>query len=76
MMAESMEVRFGWVAVQKGFITLEQLVDALGVQAEENVTKGKHTLIGEILFELGFLNRSQIDEILQSLKEIREEGED
>ncbi len=76
MMAESMEVRFGWVAFQKGFITLEQLVDALRVQAKENITARKHTLIGEILFEMGLLNRSQIDEILQSQKEIREEGEE
>ena len=76
MMAEPTEVRFGWVAIQKGYVTPQQVVDALVIQAKENFTTGKHTLIGEILLELGLLKRSQIDEILQSLKQIRQERAD
>ncbi len=76
MMAKPMEIRFGWVAIKKGYVTPQQVVDALVIQANENFTTGKHTRIGEILLELGLLNRSQIDEILQSLEQIRQERAD
>ena len=34
--------RFGLIAVEKGFITAEQLVEAFKVQVLEEIEKGKH----------------------------------
>ena len=67
MTTQGLEKRFGTIAVEKGFITLDQLVDAMNIQILEDVEKGVHRLIGEILLELGSITVSQIDEVLDSL---------
>jgi hypothetical protein len=61
------EIRFGVVAIQKGFVTLQQAADALGIQVKENSLEGKHRPIGQILLEQGLISQSQIDEVLKSL---------
>ena len=66
-MEDRIRNRFGTIAVEKGFITKDQLVDALSVQARENVESGKHRLIGQILLEYGFMTQAQIDEVLETL---------
>ncbi len=72
MMTEPTETRFGVVAARKGFVTLGQVVDAFRIQLEENYHAGKHRHIGQILLELGFISQSQIDEVLQTLEQMRE----
>ena len=64
---EILERRFGTIAVEKGFITIEQLVKAMNIQIVENVEKGKHRPLGTILFEQGLITNHQIDEVLSSL---------
>ncbi len=59
--------RFGVTAVEKGLITLDQLFDAMKIQLMEEIEKGEHRLIGTILFEMGVLSPSQIDEVLDSM---------
>ena len=59
--------RFGFIAVEKGFITTEQLVEAFRIQVTEEIEKGKHTLIGAILFDLGHITLSQIQEVLDCM---------
>jgi hypothetical protein len=61
--------RFGAIAVEKGWITADQLAEALMVQAKENVEKAKHRLIGEILVDQGFLTDSQVDNILETMNQ-------
>ena len=59
--------RFGTIAVEKGFVTPDQLETALRIQSQENRRLGRHRLIGQILVSLGFLNGSQVDEILETM---------
>jgi len=59
--------RFGFIAVEKGFITTDQLVEALRVQVKEEVERGKHTLIGAILFNQGYISLPQIEEVLETM---------
>ena len=62
------EKRFGMIAVGKGFITLEQLLEAIKIQVSEDVDdKKSHRLIGEILIEMGLLNPPQIRDVLGSM---------
>ncbi len=68
------EIRFGFMAVQKRFITSQQVVDALRIQVEENIAVGKHRRIGQILLDQGLINRSQLNEVLSGLEKIRQEG--
>jgi len=59
--------RFGFTAVEKGYITVDQLVEAMKIQIKKDCKEGKIVRIGEILLELGYLDESQIEEILNAL---------
>ena len=61
--------RFGSTAVDKGFITKDQLIEALELQARENVEEGKHRLLGQIFVDEGLLTTSQVDEILETMSQ-------
>ena len=68
MSVEVHDNRFGVVAVEKGFITKEQLFEALKLQIEEDLDGERHSLIGIILVRLGHLRAEQADEILGMMK--------
>lgn len=59
--------RFGQIAVQRGYITDEQLKQALCLQVEGNLAGEKHRLIGTILFDLDMMTTEQIEEVLNIL---------
>ena len=67
MTIEVRDKRFGVIAVEKRFITKEQLFEALRVQVEEDLSGKPHTLIGIILIKLGYLTPEQADEILSAM---------
>jgi hypothetical protein len=64
---EHYEKRFGIIAIDKGFITAEDLVRGLTVQVNEDVRKIPHRLLGEIFFDIGLMTDQQIDEVLGSI---------
>jgi hypothetical protein len=67
-MSEGMlDKRFGAVAIDKGFITLEQLFEAMKIQIGENTQGLEHRLIGQILWEKGYISSEQINEVLRSM---------
>ncbi|MCU0588804.1 MAG: hypothetical protein MUF52_11700 [Syntrophobacteraceae bacterium] len=66
-MKSHLQKRFGSIAVEKGYITTEQLVDALQTQARENVENGRHRLIGQILLEKSYLTEAELDDILETM---------
>ncbi len=78
METNHLEKRFGILAVEKGFITADELIEALRVQVLEDIEKGKHRLLGRILLEQGLLTREQIEDVLQMLGKglplLKEEG--
>ena len=71
---ETYEERFGNIAIAKGFITPEELLDALGIQVQEETEKKQHRLIGQILLEQGVISGEQIQQVLAEL--FREKDED
>ena len=62
-----LDKRFGAVAIDKGFITLENLIEAMKIQILENLDSSDHRLIGQILWEEGFIDSEQINEVLKSM---------
>ncbi len=64
---EYLTYRFGFMAVKKGFSTPEQVSKALEVQFDENVAVKKHRLIGEILLDMGAMNASQVNKVLENM---------
>ena len=64
---EKLDKRFGVIAVEKGFITTEQLFDAIKIQLLEEIGNSSHRLIGEILQDIGYLTQLQVKEVLNSI---------
>jgi hypothetical protein len=66
-MVQAVEKRFGTMAVEKGFVTEEQLFEAMKVQIENDIEGLEHRLIGSILYGLGFITIQQVNEVLDTL---------
>ena len=60
MNTDKISKRYGVKAVEKGFVTLDQLLMAINIQILENLEKREHRLIGRILAELGIISPSRI----------------
>jgi hypothetical protein len=67
-MTRDFQIRFGMIAVEKGFITGHQLVEAAVIQVREDVEGKPHRPIGEILVELGYMRPSQVQVVLWELE--------
>ena len=61
------EKRFGTIAIEKGFITKEHLIEALRTQVEEEVDQGSHRFIGSILVEMKAMNAKQLGAVFLEL---------
>jgi hypothetical protein len=61
--------RFGAIAVDKGFITPEELYLALEIQAKENIEEKKHRLLGQIMIDMNFLTEEQVEEIVETINQ-------
>ena len=68
MEIEQIEKRFGVTAVKKGYITSDQLVEALAIQVAEDISTGAHDPVGKILYEQGIITMEEIDEVLETIK--------
>ena len=63
---------FGEVAIRLGYTTLEEVEEALRIQAELREKGRPHKLIGIIMHEAGFLSNEELIETLQEMKRHRE----
>ena len=71
---EAVDIRFGMVAVQKGFIKKEDILRALDIQLGEDFSVGRHRLIGKILLDEGLITLSQVGEVIESLSKIKKQS--
>ena len=62
-----LEKRFGMLAIEKGFITEDQLKEAMKMQLDENCSTGSHRQIGKILQDIGLMSDPQIKTILKTM---------
>ncbi|MEW6667140.1 MAG: hypothetical protein AB1512_18205 [Thermodesulfobacteriota bacterium] len=62
------EPRFGEAAVTRGFLTVEQLIQAMSVQVRDEVLNGRHRLLGEIVTELGLMDAEEVKQVLKDIK--------
>ncbi len=63
------EIRFGVVAVKKGFVTPDHIIKALSVQVSENLISGAHRAIGTILVDQNLITQNQREVILEAMNE-------
>jgi hypothetical protein len=67
MPVEKLDKRFGTVAMEKGFVEPEHMFEAMKIQILENLEGTEHRLIGQILWEKGYITTEQIDEVVKSM---------
>ena len=65
--AETHRLRFGQIAVRMGFISGQQLKDAISEQIDDDLAGRNHRFIGDILLEKQLINLEQVDIILDEL---------
>lgn len=63
----ALEKRFGLMAVEKGYITQDQLLEAVTIQVKETLNGFEPKLIVHILLEMGCCNAHQINRVLESM---------
>ena len=68
MGVDLVEERFGTIAVKKGFVTKEQVLEAMKVQMERDLEGLEHRLIGSVLYSMGYIALPQIDEVAEAVK--------
>ena len=61
------EKRFGIVALEKGFVTADELIHALKIQVQEDIEMGHHRLIGKIFHDQGIMSGKQIGQLLKEI---------
>ena len=59
--------RFGQIAVEKGFVTAENVKDALSEQLDDDLADKPHRLIGRIFLDKGIMTPRQIDDVLNEV---------
>jgi len=59
--------RFGYLAVQMGFSTPEQVKASLAEQMEDNLANRAHRLMGRILLDNGWITLQQVEAVLNEL---------
>lgn len=71
MLIRKIKHRFAALCTKKGLIDDEQIIEALKIQVKENIEEKTHRPIGEILMELGHMNKKQVEDILNMIIEPR-----
>ena len=69
MLNKSARNRFGYLAIQKGFITKDQLINAIRVQILNEEKECASERVGRVLKEMGFITDEQIDEVMKDILE-------
>ncbi len=60
-------IRFGKIALDKGYITEDQLYEAIRLQVEDDIKGRPHRVLGYILFKMGVMSAKEIDDVLNEL---------
>lgn len=60
-------LRFGKVAVERGYLTPEQLHQALREQVEDDLADRPHRVLGAICFDHDWMTAAQVEEVLNSM---------
>jgi hypothetical protein len=59
--------RFGQIAVEKGYVTSEQVKKAVSEQIDDDISGRPHRLIGRIFLDNGSMTPQQIETVLNEL---------
>ena len=60
-------LRFGQIAVEKGYVTSEQVKQAVSEQIDDDMANRPHRLIGRIFLDNGIMTPQKIEIVLNEL---------
>lgn len=63
--------RFGTIAIELGYLSREQLMQALDEQVDEDLTGRPHRVLGAICFDHAWMTPSEIDKVLNAMFKAR-----
>ena len=67
MNIDKRQFRFGMIAIEKDYVTADQVMKALEEQIKEDQSNGSHSWIGTILLNHGLITQAQLDDVLNIL---------
>jgi hypothetical protein len=65
--------RFGQISIEKGYVTPEQLKEALSEQVDDDLAGRPHRPIGSIFFSKNWMTAKQTDEVLNEMFGVSQE---
>ena len=68
MTLETFQEEFGVIAEQRGFVSPTPIMEALEIPLNGNTEKENYRFIASMLYDQGFITKTQIHEVLDSLK--------
>lgn len=66
---KNIQNRFGKRAIQKGYISKDQLLDALAIQIEQELEGVDPDPIGSELYKMEYITLEQIDDVVKNVDE-------
>jgi hypothetical protein len=66
--------RFGTLAIEMGFVTIEQVLGAIFEQVMDNHYRKWQKKIGSLMIDKGLMTNKQVEEVLKKLNYIHEEA--
>jgi hypothetical protein len=66
--------RFGTLAIEMGFITIEQVLGVIFEQVMDNHYRKRHKKIGRIMIDKGLMSKEQVEAVLEKLAELNNEA--
>ena len=59
--------RFGTIAIELGYLTRQQLTQALDEQVSDDLNRRPHRVVGAICFDHGWMTPGEIDQVLNAM---------
>ena len=59
--------RFGMLAIEMGFVTVEQVREGMAEQVDDDLTNKPHRLLGTIFVDKGWMTFHEVEIVLEKL---------
>ena len=63
--------RFGTIAIELGYLSRQQLMQALDEQVDDDLGRRPHRVVGAICFDHGWMTPTEIDKVLNAMFKAR-----
>jgi len=64
--------RFGMLAVEMGFVSVEQVREAMAEQVDDDFGNRRHRLLGTILIDNGWMTFREVEMVLEKLLKLQQ----